>query len=137
MKRVLLILLFELFLLLNTCVPAQKTETQNSGTQEVGEICGYVTDSSDGTALVGATVTLLGRYGGAIANTSGSYRINKLSPGKYQLEFSIIGYDTRVINDVLITDGEKVQVNVELSERIITLKGISVTPGQFQIMGTQ
>ena len=65
---------------------------------QTGSITGTVTDSSN-AVLPGVTVTLTGDrlIGGAatqVADSSGSYRFDRLPPGTYVVKFELQGFKT-------------------------------------------
>jgi hypothetical protein len=102
-----------------------------------GEILGQVTDAATGQPLIGATVTMVGRFGGAIADTSGQFRLTNLPGGSYTLRFSHVGYQDSQTAPVELAAGASLTLNAALVEKLTTLKGIIVTPGRFDIMGTE
>jgi hypothetical protein len=102
-----------------------------------GEILGQVTDAGTGEPLIGATITMVGRFGGAIADTAGHFRLKNLPPGIYTLRFSHVGYEDVQLAPVELSAGDNQTLNAALREKLTTLKGIVVTPGQFEIMGTE
>ncbi len=68
---------------------------------QTGKIAGKVTDSQNGGALVGCNVSVVGTPYGAVADANGEYFIINLSPGKYDVEFSMIGYAGYTAEDVV------------------------------------
>ncbi len=75
---------------------------------QTGKIRGKVTDLTNGEALIGANVIVVGTSLGAATDVNGEYSISNLSAGTYQVKASYIGYQT-------IT-----QVNVRLSAELTT-----------------
>lgn len=59
--------------------------------QEKGVIKGVVTDAASGSALPGASISVIGTQLGASTNNNGNY-ILTLAPGKYTLQASYVGY---------------------------------------------
>ena len=60
---------------------------------------GFVTDRTDGQALIGANVAVApidGSVRGAATDTDGFYAIVGLAPGRYTVRVSSVGYSTRV-----------------------------------------
>jgi hypothetical protein len=102
-----------------------------------GEILGHVTDAATGEPLVGVTVSLIDKYGGTITDTSGTYRLTGLSPGDYALRYSHVGYETGEITGIAVAAGQSSRSDATLEPRVVTIKGITVTPGRFQIMGDE
>jgi len=77
------------------------------------EIYGTVKDGVNNDVLPGATVAILGSSIGTITNMDGTYRITNITPGKYTLAFSYIGYLTEKI-DIEIGSGEKKQFDMSM-----------------------
>ncbi len=76
-------------------------------------IKGQVSDSESGEPLIGANVIILSTSSGAATDINGKYEINNLKPGKYKLQISFIGYQTKLIDSITIADGSII-VNVNL-----------------------
>ncbi len=89
---------------------------------------GFVTASSDGEALQGVNVTLDNMSGvlkGAASNGDGFFLISRVSPGRYQLRASFIGFATYV--DTLdIEANDRLLVNIVLRDDALEMDAISV-----------
>lgn len=70
-----------------------------------GEIRGKITDSSNGTLLPFATVayTENGTTKGVVSDMNGEYKIKPLSPGRYDLVISYVGYNSYSLNGVQVS----------------------------------
>jgi len=124
-------------ILLSTALAWAEPGGSGSGKHPAGSIEGMVISESDGESLAGATVALVGRINGAVADTSGHFKIDKLSPGQYSLRVSHIGFEVFQTENIEVKAGETANVNISLTEKAQKLKGITVTPGRFTIMGTE
>ncbi|UCG63152.1 MAG: TonB-dependent receptor [Candidatus Zixiibacteriota bacterium] len=102
-----------------------------------GKIEGTIVDRNTGEALAGASIYLVNRFGGAIADEEGHFVISGLKPEVYALSASHVGYLPGRVDSIMVVAGESIQLSVELDEKIHHLKGITVTPGHFTIMGTE
>ena len=80
------------------------------------------TVSSAGTRLVGANVVVKGTAIGTSTDTDGHYTL-RLSPGTYEVTFSLIGYVTRT-HTVSLAENEERTLNTELQPT--TVKGAEV-----------
>lgn len=78
-------------------------------------IKGKVVDANNSEPLVGATIKVVGTKLGAVADLDGTYQIDGLSPGNYDLLVSYIGYDDKTIKNVLIKDNDYVKLDVILN----------------------
>jgi hypothetical protein len=101
---------------------ADKNEDSNAERKPV--LSGYITDKSNGEALLGATVYVEELELGTITNIYGFYSIS-LSPGKYNLRYTYIGYETQNIS-IEITDKD-VSQNIELGSTTQQLQEVTVT----------
>lgn len=75
-------------------------------------ISGTVNDQ-ESNALVGAHVVVLETFSRTITNSEGHFKIGALSPGKYLLEFSYIGFNSKKESVVLDETNDKV-LTIEL-----------------------
>ncbi|HEY1577346.1 MAG TPA: carboxypeptidase regulatory-like domain-containing protein [Terracidiphilus sp.] len=86
-------LVVALFLVLLTGFSVGSAQTSN------GSVLGVITDSS-GSVIVGATVTLTSTDTGSVrttlTNAEGTYRIEAVLPGNYDLSTSAAGFETKV-----------------------------------------
>ncbi len=89
---------------------------------------GTVTDADTGEPLVGATISLpnTNPIVGTTASVSGSYLIEKLPVGRYQVKVSYIGHEPLTITEILIESGRETVLNVQLQERADSLQTIVV-----------
>ena len=89
-----------------------------------GIIKGTVKDQS-GQHLAGVSVYLQGTTSGAITDSEGFYIIKGISPGKYTMQATSVGYHNKSI-DISITREELLVVNFNLEEKISELGEIVV-----------
>ncbi|MDE2722808.1 MAG: carboxypeptidase regulatory-like domain-containing protein, partial [Gemmatimonadota bacterium] len=86
--------------------------------QDMGSLTGKVEDET-GEALFAANVVVKGPaiegIRGVITDEQGSYRIDRLPPGIYEITISYIGYETTVVSGVEIRAGESTTRNFELT----------------------
>ena len=79
---------------------------QSSFSQNLGSISGKVLDAKTKESLPGATVYLANTAIGIIANTDGSFSLNAIHPGKYNLTVSMIGY--KLLSKSVVLDGNSI-----------------------------
>lgn len=83
--------------------------------QSTGKIAGRVTDGKTGETLIGLTVKLT--TGGAVStNVEGRYTLGNLAPGKYTVNFSYLGYQTKSISDIEVIAGKITALDVTMEE---------------------
>ncbi len=83
--------------------------------QNTGAIAGIVTDVSTGEPVIGATVLVDGTMKGVASDVEGRFTIAGLAPDTYRLEVSIISYDTKLLENIIVRAGETTHITVELT----------------------
>ncbi len=92
-----------------------------------GKLSGTIKDAQTGEPLIGANVVIEGTNFGAATNINGEYVILNISPGRYNVKFSFIGYETTIMQDVVITVDQTTILRIELNPQTITVDEIIVT----------
>lgn len=92
-----------------------------------GKLAGTIKDAQTGEPLVGANVIIEGTNFGAATNTNGEYVILNIAPGRYNVKFSFIGYETTIMQDVSITVDQTTFLPITLSSQSIQVDEIIVT----------
>lgn len=77
-------------------------------------ISGKVTDATTSEVLIDAIVKVKNMQAGAATDLDGRYIIEGLEPGIYDLEFSYIGYLSKTITGVTVTQGQNTVIDVAL-----------------------
>ena len=100
-------------------------------------LTGRVVDAVTQATLPGANVAVLGDgdalLGGAAADVDGAFAIDGLAPGTYRVRASFVGYDTRVLADVVVQGSRPTFVLFELREAAAGLEDeVVVTAGFFE-----
>ncbi|MBM2840254.1 MAG: hypothetical protein HW412_782 [Bacteroidetes bacterium] len=91
-----------------------------------GKISGRVIDK-DNEPVVSANVVLSGTKLGAATDPDGYYSIINIPPGKYDVQFRIVGFRNLSIRDVLVTTNNTTKVDATLEEAAIMKDEIVVT----------
>ncbi len=86
---------------------------------QAGRITGNVIDANDRQPLIGVQVIIQGTTQGTTTDFDGNYRILNVRPGTYTLEFRYVGYQTQVVEDVLVRTDLNTEINMEMSEAVI------------------
>ncbi|HTY01769.1 MAG TPA: TonB-dependent receptor [Bacteroidota bacterium] len=86
-----------------------------------GKIAGIVKDAQTGETLVGASVVIQGTAQGAATNVDGYYVILNLSPGKYSLVVSAVGYNKKTINDVAVSIDLTTNLDITLTSTVVQM----------------
>ncbi len=102
-----------------------------------GTVQGLVVDNRTGEPLPGANILLVGTQRGTATNTDGQFTLNNVEAGTIQLTISMIGYTTTTIEDINVSASQTSDIGtIRLERSSISLKEITVTPGNFSIMGS-
>ncbi|MBN2486996.1 MAG: TonB-dependent receptor [Bacteroidales bacterium] len=95
-------------------------------TAQNGEIYGVIKDASTNDVLPGAAISLQGTSIGTVTNMGGEYRISNISPGKYTVSFSFIGFLSEDI-DIELTPGETERIDINMVLDAVSLGEVVVT----------
>ncbi len=91
-----------------------------------GEVRGFIYDKQSGEPSIYTTIRVEGTDKGAVTDLNGYYSISKITPGKYNLLVSYLGYDTfRLEIDIMPND--RIQRNLYIQRSAITTKEVTVT----------
>lgn len=82
--------------------------------QSTGKIRGKVLSQDSNEPLVGANVLIIGTNQGAATGVDGSYIIINVRPGIYSLRFGYVGYQTKVIENIVVNSDQTTTLNVTL-----------------------
>jgi len=92
-----------------------------------GVIVGQVRDAESGAALVGAYLLVEGTRLGAVADSSGAYRVDRVPPESYRLVAEMLGYKAEIVRGVVVVLDSTTRVDIELFSQSIELQTVTVT----------
>ena len=92
-----------------------------------GSIGGRIIESESGLELVGAMVRLEPGNQRATTNALGYFLFTNLVAGDYTLTVTYIGYETRTIEGVRVSDAETTLLRVEMAPAPVDLHDVEVT----------
>ncbi len=87
--------------------------------QTTGKIAGMVTDASTGEPLAGANVVLENTTMGAAVGLDGTFYIINVPPGKYDLTVSMMGYDSKRVENLDVSVNRTVNLDITLKPAIM------------------
>ncbi|MEY2904829.1 MAG: hypothetical protein RJA52_845 [Bacteroidota bacterium] len=94
---------------------------------QVGIIRGKVMDKESGEPLIGVAIEVMNLGTGTITDFDGDFELN-LNPGKYDLNFTYLGYSSIIITEVVVISEEVNYLEIiELSEESEQLDEIVIT----------
>jgi hypothetical protein len=119
----------QLFSLLAVCCLLYHPEALAQGST-TARITGFV--SSGGEVLPGATVlavhTPTGAEYGTVTNTEGRFTLNNLNVGgPYRITTNYVGYDASVTDNIYLSLGQTLDLELELKESSLELEEVIVT----------
>lgn len=90
-------------------------------------IRGRVIDVASKAPITGAIIQIIDLpQNGGVTETDGTFALMKVPVGRHAIRVTYIGYEERVMNDVLVTAGKEVYIEVPLQEAIHKLKEVTV-----------
>lgn len=93
---------------------------------------GQVVDEMSGSSVPGVSVILLNSdpLKGTVTDENGEFRLTDVPVGRQSFQFSYVGYETRLIGDVMVSSAREVVLQVVLRESIIEMGTLVVRPDQ-------
>ncbi|MDI1355962.1 MAG: TonB-dependent receptor [bacterium] len=92
-------------------------------------IRGTVMDKQSQTMIPGVSIVLLGSVPlkGSTTDGNGHFKITEVTPGRYDLKISYLGYKEIVMPNVVVTSGKEVVLDIGMEENVSALQEIVVT----------
>lgn len=99
-------------------------------------IRGTVTDSDSKQPVIGATVVVIGANPvmGAVTDTEGNFRLENVPIGRISLHIASLGYEERIIPNLLLGSGKEMVLDIKVIESIISMDEVVV---EAATMGSQ
>ena len=94
-------------------------------------LTGTVRDGQSEVPLIGATVELLLPAGnrGTTTDTDGYFSLTDVPTGRQTLRLTYLGYEARLVPNILLTAGKDVHLELALTERVTSLETVTVRAG--------
>ena len=102
--------------------------------QPTGKIAGTVYDIKTNEPLPGVNVLVSNQPIGASTDLRGEYVILNVPPGEHVLEFSFIGYQSYIVNNVMVNIDRTTVIDAQMSESIIELDDVVVVTAERPIV---
>lgn len=87
----------------------------------VGDIAGNIRDMSTGQPLYPGNVLILGTSWGAMSLEDGTFMIQNVPLGTYDLKVQMMGYEDRTISGVEVREGQRTRVTFEMKGQIVAV----------------
>ncbi len=97
--------------------------------QQTQTIRGAVIDQDTQAPLIGATIQIIDSnpIAGDVTDLNGNFKIQNVPLGRVSLSVTYIGYENRVLPNILVTSAKEVILNISLRESVEKLDEITVT----------
>lgn len=99
--------------------------------QSLGKLQGKVIDKLTRQPVPSANILLENSNLGAASDLTGNFKIENVPIGRYQIRVSSIGYQTIINPDVIVSTGHTVNLQFEMIETIIPIKGEVLVQAEF------
>ncbi len=94
-------------------------------------IRGEVIDAITGYPLIGANIILQNTNppSGTVSDVNGQFELNGVPLGRQSLQISFLGYEPSTINNLLVSSGKEIILQIKLQESYHAVDEITVTAG--------
>jgi len=99
----------------------------NGMAKPAGSISGTVKDAKTGEVIPGVNIIIKGTVLGTSTNLEGYFELKNIPPGDYNLQFTMMGYETHSLNDVNISADKNTALTIELVETVLESPELIVT----------
>ena len=104
-----------------------------------GSIAGTVTDATTGEPVIGANVVVQGTQVGSATDMEGKFLIKNIPAGTYIVQVSFITYKAHTIPDVIVENGKRLTIDVQLREDVselteVVVRGTRATDNDFSLL---
>jgi hypothetical protein len=90
-------------------------------------VTGTVFDEASRASLPGVTIVLQDQTSiGTATDSTGSFKLSNVPLGRHSFRVSYIGYEERIINDVVVTAGKEVNLNISMQESLHKLDEVAI-----------
>jgi hypothetical protein len=99
---------------------ASTSFAQESITQTIR---GQVLDQDSRIPLIGVNVIILGSdpFKGTITDLDGYFRLEEIPVGRVDLQFSFLGYEKKIMPNVLVVSGKEIVLEIDLAESVVKI----------------
>ncbi|MFA6469165.1 MAG: TonB-dependent receptor [Bacteroidota bacterium] len=84
--------------------------------QQGGTLTGKVVDQSSGEDIIGANILFVNTKIGSTTDIDGTFHIQNIPVDTYAVRIAFLGYETKIVSDVVIRTNEITSLNISLNE---------------------
>ncbi|MBK6566145.1 MAG: TonB-dependent receptor [Saprospiraceae bacterium] len=99
---------------------------------QTGVIKGFVNDARNNDPIIGASVTLLNTTEGTTTELDGSFIIQNIKPGIYDIEVSYLGYETVSLFEIEVQGAKPTILQFSINETSKQLDEITIKASNFK-----
>ncbi|MES2647378.1 MAG: TonB-dependent receptor [Bacteroidota bacterium] len=107
---------------------------QNSFNQ--GILTGIILDKNTQKPLAGFTLLLNPGASSVVSDSLGRFRFSDLNPGTYIITITGVGYNTKTLENLLVTNGNVNNISIELEASSVVLDNVTVTGRKNNVRAT-
>ncbi len=107
----------------NLAVYSQEGKSNTNPTQKIK---GIVIDADSKKPLAKATLTLTNGERVTLSDESGYFTFSQVPVGRHSLDISMLGYENKVIGEIVVSSGKEAYLNISLTEKISSLNEIVI-----------
>lgn len=97
----------------------------------IGKIKGLIVDETTQSPLPAVNVMIEGTTLGDAGDYGGNFLIEKIPSGSYNVRFQMMGYEMRIVSNVVVNPGKTTHLKVELKPTVLESEGVVVSAGYF------
>ena len=92
-------------------------------------IRGTVLDKQSQLPIEGVTILLVGSnpINATLSNAEGKFAITNVSPGRYEIKVTFMGYKEMIIPNVFVSSGKEVILDISIEEIVNSIKEVAIT----------
>lgn len=93
---------------------------------QTGTLSGKVVDKATGEDMIGAILRIEGTSLGAATEFDGTFSIRNIPAGTYQVKCSFVSFTTKLIDGVVIKQGQTTELNISMEELVVEGKAVEI-----------
>ena len=94
---------------------------------EAGRIVGHVFSTQTGDALASVQVFIVGTGIGTLTSPDGRFVLRDVPNGTHSVQTEMIGYGSKIVSNVVVSDGDRALVDISLDPEAIELEGLTIS----------
>jgi hypothetical protein len=89
---------------------------------------GTIIDADSKQTLEGVAISLIENpLTSTTSDTKGNFKLLNIPVGRQGFQFTFLGYNARTVNNIEVTSGKEIVLNIELTEKVYETKAVEIT----------